>query len=285
MPGARCTRSRACCVVNTRVSHHGYTGSPGIPARNGFNGFLRALPGDRAFLSPSPADDFHQLERQRRGVRTTRLHRPQYAVRPRKNCTATHYVHRIPHPTSVTIAKRPSDRDGMCLAVLLFLPIAKTKYFSKQGWTQNREGRPSGKSPARLCRFRALGLGTAYRCREDAILPMRTRDLISARAQLRSSLEERYRVYRRAALKDEAIQVENALRGRHLNSEGAPMIDHHSAALIKSGRSINQADLVNPRSSSITAVGPIGTWPALARLSLRKTILSRQTLRRKSSKT
>src|SRR5882762_3015637 len=27
--------------------------SPGIPARNGFNGFLRALPGDRAFLSPS----------------------------------------------------------------------------------------------------------------------------------------------------------------------------------------------------------------------------------------
>jgi hypothetical protein len=37
---------------------------------------------------------------------------------------------------------------------------------------------------------------------------------------------------------------------------------------------INQADLVNPRSSSITAVGPIGTWPALAKLSLRKTIFS-----------
>jgi hypothetical protein len=30
--------------------------SPGIPARNGFNGFLRALPGDRACLTPSPAD-------------------------------------------------------------------------------------------------------------------------------------------------------------------------------------------------------------------------------------
>ena len=27
--------------------------SPGIPARNGFNGFLRALPGDRAVLPPS----------------------------------------------------------------------------------------------------------------------------------------------------------------------------------------------------------------------------------------
>jgi hypothetical protein len=30
--------------------------SPGVPARNGFNGFLRALPGDRACLPPSPAD-------------------------------------------------------------------------------------------------------------------------------------------------------------------------------------------------------------------------------------
>ena len=41
-------------VESTRVSHHGYAGTPGIPARNGFNGFLRDLPGDRAFLSPSP---------------------------------------------------------------------------------------------------------------------------------------------------------------------------------------------------------------------------------------
>jgi hypothetical protein len=30
--------------------------SPGIPARNGFNGLYRALPGDRACLPPSPAD-------------------------------------------------------------------------------------------------------------------------------------------------------------------------------------------------------------------------------------
>src|ERR1700682_6592974 len=56
MPGARCTRSLACSVKNTRVSHHGRTGTPGIPARNGFNGLFRALPGDRAFLSPSLAD-------------------------------------------------------------------------------------------------------------------------------------------------------------------------------------------------------------------------------------
>src|SRR6202047_525007 len=32
--------------------------SPGIPARNGFNGLCRSLPGDRALLPPSPADMF-----------------------------------------------------------------------------------------------------------------------------------------------------------------------------------------------------------------------------------
>ena len=55
MPGAWCARSRAWCVVNTRVSHHGHTGNTRHSPRNGFNGFLRALPGDRACLSPSPA--------------------------------------------------------------------------------------------------------------------------------------------------------------------------------------------------------------------------------------
>ncbi len=55
MPGARCARrSRAWCVENTRVSHHGHTGNTRHSPRNGFNGFLRALPGDRAFLPPSP---------------------------------------------------------------------------------------------------------------------------------------------------------------------------------------------------------------------------------------
>src|ERR1700733_16154854 len=39
---------------STGVEATGTPESPGIPARNGFNGFLRALPGDRALLSPSP---------------------------------------------------------------------------------------------------------------------------------------------------------------------------------------------------------------------------------------
>ena len=54
MPGASAPAAARVVVVNTRVSHHGYAETPGIPARDGFNGFLRALPGDRAFLPPSP---------------------------------------------------------------------------------------------------------------------------------------------------------------------------------------------------------------------------------------
>ena len=48
-------RSRVHVVVveRTRVTTS-TPESPGIPARNGFNGFLRALPGDRALLPPSP---------------------------------------------------------------------------------------------------------------------------------------------------------------------------------------------------------------------------------------
>src|SRR6202022_205286 len=47
---------RVQCVGSTRVSSpRSHRETPGIPARNGFNGFLRALPGDRAFLSPSSA--------------------------------------------------------------------------------------------------------------------------------------------------------------------------------------------------------------------------------------
>jgi hypothetical protein len=51
-PAASC----AMVEVAHERSHHRSTGTPGIPARNGFNGLFRALPGDRALLSPSFAD-------------------------------------------------------------------------------------------------------------------------------------------------------------------------------------------------------------------------------------
>ena len=45
----------ACAVVeSTRVSHRGHAGNVRHSPRNGFNGFLRALPSDRACLPLSP---------------------------------------------------------------------------------------------------------------------------------------------------------------------------------------------------------------------------------------
>jgi hypothetical protein len=48
-------RVRFVVVRSTRVTTS-TPGSPGIPARNGFNGLCRALPGDRALLPPSSAE-------------------------------------------------------------------------------------------------------------------------------------------------------------------------------------------------------------------------------------
>ena len=57
MPGARCARGLACKNKKAyEYSHHGHTGVTRHSPRNGFNGFLRALPGDRALLPPSLAD-------------------------------------------------------------------------------------------------------------------------------------------------------------------------------------------------------------------------------------
>jgi hypothetical protein len=60
-PGVRCTRSRACSVGSTRVSHHEFTGNIRLSPRNGFNGLFRALPGDRALLPPSLTDNSANL--------------------------------------------------------------------------------------------------------------------------------------------------------------------------------------------------------------------------------
>ena len=51
-PAASC----ALCSGRTHTSNNEYTGTPDIPARNGFNSLCRALPGDRALLPPSSAD-------------------------------------------------------------------------------------------------------------------------------------------------------------------------------------------------------------------------------------
>ena len=105
MPGARRARSLACKIKfkHTSVVTTVTPDSPGIP-RAMVYGLYRALPGDRAFLPPSP-----------RGVASTKLDASvgasgphDFAVRGSKSFVADiARVHRIPHPTSVTIAQTP----------------------------------------------------------------------------------------------------------------------------------------------------------------------------------
>ena len=95
MPGGRCARSLVCKKTNTRVSHHGHTGNhPAFPAQ-WFYGLLRALPGDQACLTPSPAlllaDLTPALGRQND---TT----SPYASRPRSSSALPRPPHPAPRP-------------------------------------------------------------------------------------------------------------------------------------------------------------------------------------------
>ena len=163
MPGARCARSRAWCVVSTRVSHHGHTGNTRHSPRNGFNGFLRALPGDRAFLPPSPLRSLllkslmpasgHQNHTTSPSApvseKATRRswYRPAEALAKadQRRSSFDTAASTASRPAFVTIAKRPFvGRDEFSL--LLFLPNDQAKNFSREGWTRKLPGRPSGKS-------------------------------------------------------------------------------------------------------------------------------------------
>ena len=113
MPGGKRTRSLAWKIENTRVSHRRYAPDhPAFPHANGFNGFLRALPGDRLFVTIPGAMRKHRREL------TPASGRQDHTTSPSAFENAFVFriesVHRIPRPTSVTIAKRPCSRarDG-----------------------------------------------------------------------------------------------------------------------------------------------------------------------------
>jgi hypothetical protein len=121
MPGAWCARSRAWCVESTRVSHHGHTGNTRHSPRNGFNGFLRALPGDRACLSPSlarrvrPVRADIAIRKLDAGVEASGPH--DFAVRCRAVRLSAHQ--RPPHPALNVRDDRETPlseagRQGIC---------------------------------------------------------------------------------------------------------------------------------------------------------------------------
>ena len=112
----------ACAMVvveRTRVSQV-TPESPGIP-RAMVYGLLRDLPGDN-FATVACGND-------RKLDISVKMSGPyDLTVRLGIARLARQSVHRIPCPTSVTIAKRPSARGGMGRVVELICPTAKAEF-------------------------------------------------------------------------------------------------------------------------------------------------------------
>jgi len=94
-------------VVSMHTSIHSEPPeSPGIPARNGFNGFLRALPGDRLSCHRRQRNEFRQLDA---SIEASGPH--DFAVRFRAIRQRHCHVHRIP-PRVRDDRERPSIGTG-----------------------------------------------------------------------------------------------------------------------------------------------------------------------------
>src|ERR1700761_6583840 len=125
-PGARCTRSPAWMLVTRGVVTTGSPGHPAFPAQ-WFYGFLRALPGDRACLPPSPHGKTpHDLTPAsgRQDPPTS----PSASTLFVKSASAS----TAPAPTFVTMANGPlPERDGRQYAD--DLPRKKSRKFLHEG--------------------------------------------------------------------------------------------------------------------------------------------------------
>jgi hypothetical protein len=119
-------------------SHHRYNHNRLSP-RNGFNGFLRALPGDRALLPPSSAlliADLTPASGRQNHTTSPSASAPFVCVPPTSTAS---------RPASVTIASRPSvGRDGDDIDLIWV--SGEAEYFCKRDWTAKSLICPSGKS-------------------------------------------------------------------------------------------------------------------------------------------
>ena len=112
MPDAQCIRSLVCQVVVQNAheySQRSHRKSPGIPARNGFNGFLRDLPGDRL----SCHRRLQRLDRKLdASVEASGPH--DFSVRKKALSSEAPLASIASNPASVTIAIRPSSGVDGC---------------------------------------------------------------------------------------------------------------------------------------------------------------------------
>jgi hypothetical protein len=131
-------------------SHHGHTGVTRHSPRNGFNGFLRALPGDRACLPPSPS-----------GIASANLTpasgRQDHTTSPSANRRPRLWRRlRPPHPAPYVRDDRETPlclgRDGSDIDLIWVR--RKQESFCWRGWTGKSVICPSGKSRPHLWSYK-----------------------------------------------------------------------------------------------------------------------------------
>ena len=111
----------------------GIAGYPGLPCANGFNGFLRALPGDQTLLSPSPArresvfaNLAPALGRQDHTTSPSAAARARPAQLPRPSQPATQRI--VTTRTPLCMRRDASREDTVW-------PRGEAEYFSRYDWT------------------------------------------------------------------------------------------------------------------------------------------------------
>jgi hypothetical protein len=133
MPGARCTRGLVCKMhKEKRTRAYRFSGgNPAFPAR-WFYGLFRALPGDRAFLPPSPPRSL-LLENL-----TPASGRQDHTTSPSASSAARLAPPKRPSHPAPNVrddGQRPSARGGTVQSIMLILANREAKYFSPKGWT------------------------------------------------------------------------------------------------------------------------------------------------------
>jgi hypothetical protein len=143
MPGARCTRGLVCQIAHRKAhtSIQGSGGSPTSPAQ-WLYGLLRALPGERACLPPSPPRSL--LPRSL----TPASRRQDHTTSPYALAFSSGELNRSPDakastasraPRVVTIMIRPSCGRETGEEMPVICPTWKARYFSFRGLTLFRK--------------------------------------------------------------------------------------------------------------------------------------------------
>jgi hypothetical protein len=185
MPDARCTRGRLCSKKAQASATRGTPHQPAFPAQWCY-GLYAISPGTGLFcprhlrfvsasLAPAPGRQDHAISPSAGSL-----------IRRARNCACGYRVHRIPLPTSVTTAKRPSCGNGTATNVNLIWGLREAIYFCREGWTGFCKGEvicPTGSHTTRH-------IATERRC-EHAIQRTSKHGVATSSLRARSNPEPR----------------------------------------------------------------------------------------------